>query len=130
MLIGALVCAVFVVPSSALAQHPGACAPEIAPYAFLGSNASTGAGAAIRWPLAGPLSIEADMSSRRSAVSPLSVNVGLLFDLPELARVTPYVAGGIGLDQYAFADTTPAGRIVTQAGRVRVGQQIIPVIRQ
>ncbi len=53
---------------------------------------------------------------RHSEVAPFSTNVSLLFDFPEVGRVTPYVAAGVGLDQYTFADQSPAGHIVAHAG--------------
>ena len=116
-LIGAIVCATLAIATSAAAEDGSANErPDITPFVFLGSNASWGVGAAVRWPLAGPLSVEAETSYRRSAVSPLNANVSLLFDFPQFGRITPYVAGGIGLDQYAFADTSSTGQIVTQAG--------------
>jgi hypothetical protein len=113
----ALLSATLAVATPTFAQQGSAQeSPEITPYVFLGSNAAHGAGTAVRWPLPGPLSVEAETNYRFSAVSPLNANVSLLFDLPEFARITPYVAGGIGLDQYVFADTSPSGHIVTQAG--------------
>lgn len=98
------------------AQARAHAAPEITPYAFLGSSASGGVGAAVRWPLAAHLSLELESSMRRTDVAALSANVSLLFDLPEVGRLTPYVAGGVGLDQYAVADRSPAGVIVPLAG--------------
>ena len=116
-LVSALVCAALAVATSASAQNGSADrSPEITPYAFLGSDASSGVGTAVRWPLAGPLSVEVDTGARLSTVSPLSANVSLLFDLPQFARMTPYIAGGIGLDQYAFADTSLTGDFVAQSG--------------
>lgn len=115
----ALVCTMLAA-TSARAQDGSAQAPshgsaEITPYVFLGSLTSSGVGAAVRWPLRARFSIELETSIRRSKVSPLSSNLSLLFDLPEVARVTPYVVGGIGLDQYAFADSSPAGNLIAQA---------------
>jgi hypothetical protein len=116
-LIGALVCATLAIATSARAQDGSAQeGPEITPYVFLGSNASSGIGAAVRWPLPGPFSVEVETSYRRSAVSPLNANLSLLFDFPQFVRMTPYVAAGIGLDQYAFADSALTGQVVTQAG--------------
>ena len=89
---------------------------EVTPYAFLGSNASGGIGGAVRWPLPAHLSVELDSSVRRSEVAPFSANVSLLFDFPEVGRVTPYVAGGVGLDQYAYADQFNSGNVVAHAG--------------
>jgi hypothetical protein len=59
--------------------------------------------------------LEVETAYRRSAVSPFSANVSMLLDLPSFARVTPYVAGGIGVDQYVVADSLN-GHVVTQAG--------------
>jgi hypothetical protein len=117
----ALVCAMLAVVTSARAQESSAqakshAAPEITPYVFLGSLASSGVGAAVRWPLPGRFSVELEANYRRSAVSPANFNLSFLFDLPEVARVTPYVAGGVGLDQYAFADLSPAGNVIKQVG--------------
>ena len=44
----------------------------------------------------------------------LSSHFSLLYDLPTLGRVAPYVAGGIGLEQYGVALEAPQGRLVTQ----------------
>jgi hypothetical protein len=116
-LIGAMVCAALAAATSARAQERSAQdALEVTPYVFLGSNASSGVGAAVRWPLPGPLSVELEASSRLSAVSPMSANVSLLYDFPEFARLTPYAAAGVGLDQYVFADTPSTGHL-----RIRTG---------
>ena len=117
-LVGVLVCATLAVATSARAQDDSAPAggPQVTPYVFLGSNASSGAGVAVRWPLPGPFGLEVETSSRRSEVSPLSANVSLLFDFPQFARITPYLAAGIGLDQYAFAETSSTGQFVAHAG--------------
>lgn len=116
-LIGALACAALVVATSAAAQGGSSTLrPEITPYVFLGSDAASGVGAAVRWPLHGALSLEVETNYRRSEVSPLNANVSLLYDLPPISRVTPYLAAGVGLDQYATAGTGPSGQMVTQAG--------------
>src|SRR5262245_53792510 len=115
--IGLFLSATLVTAVSARAQDaPADGGPQVTPYMFLGSNSSSGAGAAVRWPLRGPLSLELETNHRQSDVSPWSANLSLLYDLPQLARVTPYVAGGIGLDQYAFADTSLTGHFVSQVG--------------
>jgi opacity protein-like surface antigen len=120
LVVVALVCAMIAVPASARAQEGSAPAtsgatPEITPYVFLGSLASSGVGVAFRWPLPAHLSLELETSYRRSEVSPVNANFNLLFDFPEIGRVTPYVVAGVGLDQYAFADLSPRGTIVAQA---------------
>src|SRR4029450_2755760 len=79
-------------------------AVEITPFVFLGSNTSSGVGAAVRWPLASQLSLELETTYRRAEISAVSSNLSLLFDFPRVGRVTPYVAGGVGLDQYGTAE--------------------------
>jgi hypothetical protein len=115
--IAAILCGALAAATSARAEEPGGQeGPEFTPYAFLGSNASSGVGAAVRWPLPGALSIELETSSRLSAVSPLSASVSLLYDFPQFARLTPYAAAGIGLDQYAFGDTASTGQLLIRTG--------------
>jgi len=108
-----LVCAMLGAATAARAQDDPV---EITPYAFLGSNGSGGVGGAVRWPLPGPLSVELETSVRRAQVAPFSANVSLLFDLPGVGRVTPYVATGIGLDQYVTALQAPSGEVIAQSG--------------
>jgi hypothetical protein len=62
------------------------------------------------------VSVELETAYRRSSLSPISANFSLLFDFPSAAHVTPYVAAGVGLDQYAVADTSPGGHLVPRAG--------------
>jgi hypothetical protein len=88
-------------------------AVEITPYMFLGSGASSGVGAAVRWPLASRLSVELETSYRRAEIGALSSNLSLLFDLPRVGSVTPYVVGGVGLDQYGTPEFH-AGNLVTR----------------
>jgi hypothetical protein len=88
-------------------------AVEITPYLFLGSGTSTGVGAAARWPLASRLSVELETAYRRAEISALSFNLSLLYDLPRVGAVTPYLAGGIGLDQYGTAEFL-AGKVVAR----------------
>ena len=73
---------------------------EVTPFVSLGSGTSTGVGAAVRWPLASRFSAELETSYRRVEIGALSFNLSLLYDLPKLGPAVPYVAGGIGLDQY------------------------------
>jgi len=115
----ALICAVLAVASSARAQDGSEPASsrqsiEVTPYVFLGSNTSSGFGAAVRWPLPARLSLELEANYRPGDVGLMDSNINLLFDFPEVGRVTPYVAGGIGLDQYVTADLSPAGNVVVQ----------------
>jgi len=79
-------------------------AVEITPYVLLGSNSSSGVGASVRWPLVSQLSAELDTSYRRGEIGALNLNLSLLFDLPQAGRVIPYLAGGVGLEQYGTAE--------------------------
>ena len=87
---------------------------EITPFVSLGSATSSRIGVAIRWPLASHLSAELETGYRRGEMHALSSHFSLLYDLPTLGRVAPYVAGGIGLEQYGVALEAPQGRLVTQ----------------
>jgi hypothetical protein len=111
--------AILGIAGTALAQgDPGRAGsngqPEITPYAFLGSNASGGVGGAVRWPLPAHLSLELESSMRRGGVAAFSTSFSLLFDFPTIGRVTPYAAGGVGLDQYVVADQSSGGPLVVQ----------------
>jgi len=107
---GIVVCACAVlVATSARAQDEAtgsksSGAAEITPYVLLGSNSSSGVGASVRWPLVSQLSAELDTSYRRGEIGALNLNFSLLFDLPRVGRVTPYLAGGVGLEQYGTAE--------------------------
>jgi hypothetical protein len=115
----ALVAAMLTVANSARAQdgsadeRPGS-AVEVTPYVFLGSDTTSGIGAAVRFPLRAHLSLEVETNYRRAQLSPMNASLSLLFDLPAMACVTPYVAAGIGLDQYVIVDRSSAGTIVAQ----------------
>lgn len=127
-----LVCAMLSAAASASAQnHPESVTPaafEITPYLFLGSGTSSGIGAAVRWPLAPRLGLELDTNYRSAEIGSLSSNLSLLFDFPSAGPVTPYVVGGVGLDQYGTAELVggrvrPRGRTavaVNAGGGVRV----------
>ena len=75
---------------------------EITPYVSVGSPTSPRFGGAIRW--AFPLNLSAELEAgKRPDVNGLALNVSLLYDLATIGPVTPYVAGGVGLDQYGYA---------------------------
>jgi hypothetical protein len=88
---------------------------EITPFVSLGSNASSGVGAAVRWPLGSNFSLEVETAGRWSEVTAVSIGASLLFDLPAIGQATPYVAAGIGLDQYGSPVELPGGAVATQA---------------
>ena len=99
--------AVCAVPGPANAQEPASradseSAVEVTPYASVGSATSPRFGAAIRWPFASNLSAELE-AGKRPDVTGVALNFSLLYDLPTIGRVTPDVAGGVGLEQYGDA---------------------------
>ena len=113
----ALACAILLAPTSARAQDgaepaKSPTAVEVTPFVFLGSG--TGVGAAVRWPLPAHFSVELETSYRRAEIAGLSTNLSLLFDLPRMGPVTPYVAGGVGLDQYGTPEVLIDGRVVAR----------------
>ena len=88
-------------------------AAEVTPFVSLGSDTSTGVGAAVRWPLASRFSAELETSYRRVEIGALSFNLSLLYDLPKAGPVVPYVAGGVGLDQYGTPEVLE-GKVVSR----------------
>ena len=77
-------------------------AVEITPYVSMGSPGSSRVGGAVAFPLTDDLSVEAELGYRRGEgdIDALSSSVSLLYALPRLGVVTPYVAAGAGLEEY------------------------------
>jgi hypothetical protein len=75
---------------------------EVTPYVALGSAAASPVGAAVTFPVTSTLSVETDTAYRRGegGIHALSSNISLLYSLPSVGQLTPYVAGGVGLSQY------------------------------
>jgi len=82
---------------------------EITPYAMLGSGNASGVGAAVRWPVAARLGIELETELTRAQITAVNVALSLVYDLPTIGRVTPYVAAGVGLERYGKAYYRPNG---------------------
>ena len=89
---------------------------EVTPFVALGSSATTGIGAAVRWPLCASLSVEWEVSQRYAELNALGSSVSLLFDLPKIGVATPYLAGGVGVEQYGYATSGPGASILAHAG--------------
>jgi hypothetical protein len=106
------------VASPAHAQQPGTSTPrttfEITPRVAFGSAGSTDAGAAVRMPIKGCFSLELDTALRHAEINGLTTSVSVLYDLPSLGRATPYLAAGVGLEQYGTAAAAPSGGLVTR----------------
>jgi hypothetical protein len=60
---------------------------QITPFVSIGSNASSGVGASVRWYVAPKLSVELETAFREAEVTGLTSSVSLLYDLPSLGRV-------------------------------------------
>jgi hypothetical protein len=88
---------------------------EITPYVSLGSSATSGIGVGVRWPLCGNFSLEWEVSQRYAELNALGSNLSLLFDLPKIGVATPYLAGGVGIEQYGYATSGPASSILKHA---------------
>jgi hypothetical protein len=88
---------------------------SVTPFVSIGSSASSRVGAAVTFPWKRNFSLEAEIGYRRAEINALSAHLNLLYDLPAVGRVTPYLATGLGLEQYGTAETLPAGGFATQA---------------
>jgi hypothetical protein len=77
-------------------------AVEGTPYVAVGSAGASPVGAAVTFPLTSTLSLETDVAYRRGEgrIHALSTSTSLLFALPRVGQATPYVAAGLGLQQY------------------------------
>jgi opacity protein-like surface antigen len=73
---------------------------EITPYAMLGSGTASGVGTAVRWPIGARLGVELETELRRAELTAVNVALSLIYDLPAIGRVTPYVAAGVGLERF------------------------------
>ena len=91
------------------AAHP----VEVSAFVSQGSPASSRIGAAIAFAWTSDLSVEMEMGYRRSDIDAVGSSVNLLYALPRIGRVAPYLAGGAGLEKYASAIAGPNKSIVT-----------------
>jgi hypothetical protein len=102
------VCGLLFAAHAAVAQDVAADAKmkrvEVTTFASM-VNSAQGIGAAVRWPLPGKLNAELEMGQRYSEINALSSNLSLLYDLPTVGIVRPYVGGGGGIGQYGYLAT-------------------------
>lgn len=82
----------------------------ITPYVALGSSAASPVGAAATIPITSNLAVETDVAYRRGEgnMNALSTSASLLYFLPKVGAISPYVAGGLGLSQYGVAVSSAA----------------------
>lgn len=87
---------------------------EVTPYAALGSYPSSRVGAAVAFRLTPNVSVESEVGYGRDTTGRLSAAASLLYDLPRIGRVKPYLAAGAGLEEYATASRLPDGTLAAQ----------------
>jgi opacity protein-like surface antigen len=88
---------------------------QISTFVSQGSSGSSQFGGAIEFPWTKNASVEVEVGYRRSEIAAPSSSVNLIYALPRLGRVVPYVAGGVGLEKYATAIPWPDNRVITVA---------------
>src|SRR4249920_656692 len=110
-----IVLAIGGLPAAAQSTGTDNAAPvEVTPYVSLGSYPSPRVGAAIAFRLTPTLSIESEVGYHHDIAGALSLSAALLYDLPRIGRVIPYLAAGAGLEQYATAVRLPGGAFAAQ----------------
>jgi hypothetical protein len=95
----------------ATAPSAGGTAVEVTPYVSLGSAQSSRIGGAVAFAVTDDVSVEAEVGYRGGGADILATNVSLLYHLPGVGRVRPYVASGIGLEEHLYAEGSPVGPI-------------------
>ena len=90
-------------------------AVEITPFVSMGSARSSRIGAAIAFAWTNQLSVEAEMGYRREEgnLPFLNSTVSLLYATPRIGRAAPYLAAGVGLEQYGTVFSQPGVGVVT-----------------
>ena len=90
--------------------------PDVAitPFVSIDSRASTPIGVGISFPLNPNFSIEAEFGYRRAEgdINALNSSANLLYMLPRIGRVTPYLATGAGLAQYGAPIIGPGSSLI------------------
>lgn len=107
--------ALMVAPPEASAQPSEtasrAHAVEVTPFVSMGSEMSPRIGAAVAFAWTETLSGEIEVGYREGA---LSSSFNVLYSLPALKRVEPYLAAGVGLEQRESALVAPGGTLIPQ----------------
>jgi hypothetical protein len=111
-------------PWTALAQTPpeppsagwNGSRVEVTPFVSMGSARSSRIGTAITFPVTPTISIETEVGFRRGEgdIDALSSSVNLLYSLPRIGRVAPYLAAGAGLEEQGELLFQPNGRVAVQ----------------
>jgi opacity protein-like surface antigen len=89
---------------------------EVSPSVSTGSSGAPGIGAAVRWSVAPKLGVELESEVRWAELTAVNTHAGLVYDLLTIGRVTPYVAGGVGLERFGHAIVVPGMPVLTGTG--------------
>jgi len=100
-------------PTSSDDKGGAPAAITVTPFVALGSPFSSRVGGAIAFPVTDRMSLEAEVGYRRQELNALSAHLSLLQDLPRIGRIRPYLAAGIGLEEYGTAMPQPNGTLAT-----------------
>lgn len=98
-----------------IAAAPAQAQSEVTPFVSLGSVNGSQVGAAIRFAWTSNLGLEVEAGSRFSGLDGLSTSASLIWDVGRVGRVVPYLAGGLGLEQFGTAVAQPGGLLATQS---------------
>lgn len=93
---------------------------QVTPFVSLDSRGSTPVGGAVSFPLGRTFSVETEVGYRRAEgeLNALTSSANLLFDLPRVGRVTPYLAAGAGLAQYGAPIVSREGSVIGTQPRI------------
>ena len=91
---------------------------EVTPFVAMGSIGSPRVGAAVAFPMSREFMIEMEVGYRNNDGAPdaVSSSLNLIYELPALGRVRPYLAGGAGLEETVSALNVPGRGIVALQG--------------
>ena len=108
---------------AAAAPAPHSAVPPavtVTPFVSIDSRGSSPVGAAISFPLGSSFSLETEVGYRRGEgdMNALNSSVNLLYDLPRIGRVTPYLATGGGLAQYGVPVVSRNSSVIGTEPRV------------
>jgi opacity protein-like surface antigen len=84
----------------------------------MGSPTSTRIGGAVNFPVTSNLSVEAELGYRRGEgdINALSSSVSMLYAPLHVGRITPYLAAGVGLEEFGAPVVLPGrSEIFTQS---------------
>jgi hypothetical protein len=99
-------------------QPPAVPTVEVSPFVSMGSLAASKVGSAVLFPITSNLGVEVELGYRRGEgdIHALGSSVSMLYALPRLGRIAPYVAAGAGLEEHGVPFVRPGdSNILTQS---------------